>query len=53
MKKFEYTTLKSKNGIIFTNQVNDLGKQGWELVNTFSVEEKVYITFKREIPEET
>ncbi len=60
MKKFEYKVIciKPEGGLIKTinmapqameKQFNDLGNEGWELVNAIYVTTKLQFYFKREI----
>ena len=50
MKKWEYCMRFMKKGQEAINEINELGKQGWEIIN-FSEMDSIYITFifKREI----
>lgn len=50
MKKWEYKTINQKSRINLS-QLNELGSEGWELVNTISVPNTGSYTliFKREL----
>ncbi len=61
MKKFEYHLLEVKSGFFsglnqkeFTDQLNELGSRGWEVVTTVSVTAagsttSLLVTLKREL----
>lgn len=60
MKKFEYMTRKmSIHDMLLNYNLNELGKEGWELVNTIVPKNVdfldtcnlIYFVFKREIEE--
>lgn len=60
MKKFEYKTSKmSIHDMLLNYNLNELGKEGWELVNTIVPKNVdfldtcnlIYFVFKREIEE--
>ncbi|MCX6268396.1 MAG: DUF4177 domain-containing protein [Bacteroidetes bacterium] len=59
MKKFEYKTLHGHNAFITDDKLNELGKEGWEIISYISAHNsysnstiEIICVLKREIPEQ-